>query len=192
MSKINLGEPYNRDMKTYTCHHCYNQFVPNTKPKYEDKAFCSRSCACTHRNIETANNHKQAGTKRTWNKTYTNNCKTCNTPIKSIFTYCTECQPEKTDYNSYTLAQLKQEYSIHQYNAKIRGYSKPMVKGRVKSCVNCGYDKHVEVCHIKAIKDFDLCATVGEVNDPSNLILLCPNCHWEFDNGLLKLEDINC
>lgn len=49
----------------------------------------------------------------------------------------------------------------------------------------CGYNKHVEVCHKQAIHTFSETATIGEVNAPENLLILCPNCHWEFDYGLL-------
>jgi hypothetical protein len=54
-----------------------------------------------------------------------------------------------------------------------------------KKC-KCGYDKHVEVCHIKAIKDFDLHDPLSDINAVSNLELLCPNCHWEKDNLHIK------
>lgn len=30
-------------------------------------------------------------------------------------------------------------------------------------------------------------ATISDVNDPSNLVALCKNHHWEFDNGHLSL-----
>ena len=33
-----------------------------------------------------------------------------------------------------------------------------------------------------AIHSFNENSLVSEVNDISNLIPLCPNCHWEFDN----------
>jgi hypothetical protein len=56
-----------------------------------------------------------------------------------------------------------------------------------KPCVNCSYDKHVEVCHIKNVADFPLTSTLNEINSSENLILLCRNCHWEFDNGMLRL-----
>ena len=49
------------------------------------------------------------------------------------------------------------------------------------------YNKHIEIAHKKAVSDFDDSATIAEINDINNLIALCPNCHWEFDNGLLKL-----
>ena len=56
------------------------------------------------------------------------------------------------------------------------------------SCAVCGYDKHVEVAHIKSVAEFDDSATVKEINSIDNLIGLCPNHHWEYDHGLLKLE----
>ena len=57
-------------------------------------------------------------------------------------------------------------------------------------CVICGYDKHVEVAHIKSVSSFDDNATIGEINDITNLVGLCPNHHWEFDNGLIDVEII--
>ena len=53
-------------------------------------------------------------------------------------------------------------------------------------CAICGYQHHVEVAHIKAVSDFDNDATIREINSIDNLIGLCPNHHWEFDNGILK------
>jgi hypothetical protein len=49
-------------------------------------------------------------------------------------------------------------------------------------CEVCGYDKHFEICHIQAIRTFTLDTKLRVVNNPSNLVALCPNCHWEFDN----------
>lgn len=54
-------------------------------------------------------------------------------------------------------------------------------------CSICGYDKHIEIAHIKAVSDFDDEATIGEINAISNLIALCPNHHWEYDNGIINL-----
>jgi len=54
-------------------------------------------------------------------------------------------------------------------------------------CAVCGYNKHIEIAHIKAVADFDDNATIAEINDIDNLIGLCPNHHWEFDNGLLDI-----
>lgn len=57
----------------------------------------------------------------------------------------------------------------------------------LKVCSNCGYNKHVEVCHIKSVSSFDNNIKISEINNINNLIYLCPNCHWEFDNNILKL-----
>lgn len=54
-------------------------------------------------------------------------------------------------------------------------------------CAICGYDKHIEVAHIKAVSEFDDTATIREINSITNLIGLCPNHHWEYDNGFIDL-----
>jgi hypothetical protein len=47
------------------------------------------------------------------------------------------------------------------------------------------------VCHLKGITEFDDSAKLSEINAKENLIGLCPNHHWEYDNGLLTLEEIS-
>lgn len=56
-----------------------------------------------------------------------------------------------------------------------------------KCCQVCKYDKHYEVCHIKSVSSFLDGAKIEEINSVDNLLALCPNCHWEFDNGLLEI-----
>lgn len=56
-----------------------------------------------------------------------------------------------------------------------------------KKCYVCGYDKHIDVAHIKPVSEFDGSATIKEINAIDNLIGLCPNHHWEYDHGLLKI-----
>lgn len=51
-----------------------------------------------------------------------------------------------------------------------------------KKCIVCGYDKHYEVAHIKSVSDFEDNTLISEINDINNLIALCPNHHWEYDN----------
>lgn len=51
-----------------------------------------------------------------------------------------------------------------------------------KKCICCSYDKHYEVAHIKAVSDFDDNTLISEINNVNNLIALCPNHHWEYDN----------
>ena len=59
--------------------------------------------------------------------------------------------------------------------------------GKPKHCLICGYDKHYEVCHIKAVSDFSEDTPITVINHIDNLVALCPNHHWEFDNGLLDI-----
>lgn len=64
----------------------------------------------------------------------------------------------------------------------IRGRARNMYK-HIKSCQFCGYSNHVEVCHIKPIHEFSEDTLISVVNDPSNILILCPNCHWEHDHS---------
>lgn len=59
--------------------------------------------------------------------------------------------------------------------------------GKEYKCLECGYDKHVEIAHIKAVSEFDGDCYMEEINHIDNLMALCPNHHWEYDNGILKL-----
>lgn len=47
--------------------------------------------------------------------------------------------------------------------------------------------KHVEIAHIKPVSEFDGDSTIADINSLKNLIYLCPNHHWEFDNNIIKL-----
>jgi predicted restriction endonuclease len=59
-----------------------------------------------------------------------------------------------------------------------------------KKCKVCGYKPHVEVCHIKSVSSFGNDALVDDINSIDNLVGLCPNHHWEFDNGIFGLSEI--
>lgn len=56
-----------------------------------------------------------------------------------------------------------------------------------RPCATCGYDRFVELCHIRAISDWPKDTLVNIVNSDNNVIQLCPNHHWELDHGYLKL-----
>jgi len=59
-----------------------------------------------------------------------------------------------------------------------------------KKCKVCGYKPHVEVCHIKSVSSFSNDSLIDEINSIDNLVGLCPNHHWEFDNGIIGLSEI--
>jgi predicted restriction endonuclease len=74
------------------------------------------------------------------------------------------------------------------YTTKIRMQSRYRMKNAKQFCAVCGYANHVHVAHIKPVASFPLETPVTEVNGLDNLVLLCPNHHWEFDHGLLNLD----
>lgn len=119
-------------------------------------------------------------------------CRDCNKLISLGWSgkkLCEDCKiPES--YKK-TLKELRKQYGTFQFNAKVRGlarsnYFKYNKKNEVK-CAICGYKLHVDVCHIKPVKDFSEDCFLSEVNDIKNLTALCKNHHWEFDNGHIKL-----
>jgi hypothetical protein len=76
--------------------------------------------------------------------------------------------------------------------SKIRNRAKAyfsIIPENLRKCQICNYDKHVQMCHKKSIGSFTLDTLVSVINDPNNLIMLCPNCHWELDHDLLNISN---
>ena len=147
--------------------------------------FCSRSCNRTYQNKTNNPNPKIDRTctcencNITFNKTKDQVSNTC-----SMFCYMELGMKQRlmkdvikrNDANKYdTVRKNARTYSKHFYPSQ---------------CMICGYDKHYEVCHVKDLKDFTREETLYEVNNKTNLIHLCPNCHWEFDHNQLDLQKI--
>lgn len=63
--------------------------------------------------------------------------------------------------------------------------------GNILHCAICGYSIHTDIAHIKSVNSFPDDTLISVINDPKNLIALCPNHHWEFDHNILKLSQIN-
>jgi len=163
-----------------SCHHCLK---PTSNPK-----FCSRSCSAIHNN--------KTAPKRPSKPRPCSLCKNEFTPERNVrSTLCDVCRNTRTsDYiKTKTLAEYHSAISIigkhpSWRNSHIRVLNRQWNKHLIQNpCRNCGYDKHVELCHIRPITDFPDTATVGEVNSESNNVPLCRNCHWEFDKGLITL-----
>ena len=55
----------------------------------------------------------------------------------------------------------------------------------VCGAAGCRYTKHLQVAHRRAVSDFPDTTLVCEINDPANLVGLCPTHHWEFDHDTL-------
>lgn len=84
---------------------------------------------------------------------------------------------------------LSERKNYQSYRSSIRKLAEITYKNSNKpcKCAICGYDKHIEIAHIKPVSDFDESSTIEEINSIDNLIALCPNHHWEYDNGIIKL-----
>ena len=152
------------------------------KPISEKNKFCSKTCAAIF------NNKKYPKRKRI------KKCKECINYVKSGYTYCENCIAAKQHIKgvpineSRTIESMFYEKGSNRYS-HIRYLARRLMKDKPQKCVYCGYSNHVECCHIRDISDFPNTATLGEVNAESNLVLLCPNQHWEFDRGRLIFQD---
>lgn len=129
--------------------------------------FCCKSCAAKYNN------------KIPKRKAKIYFCKDCGSPTGKRRTKCDDCLKPKD-------MTLQEAMYLHLHKtsafALVRSRARSVVKSRKKVCEYCGYDKHVEICHRQALSTFPLDTPVSVVNSPENLILLCPNCHWEFDH----------
>ena len=123
-------------------------------------------------------------------KKETKTCKVCGAKTYGRGNLC--LKHITTDTDEYTLKEIKCE-SIHKSNryTNIRSRSRIIAEsyGMLNECELCGYSKMVVCCHIKSISSFDEDTKIKVINDPSNLIGLCPNCHWELDHNMLS--DVN-
>lgn len=161
-----------------SCIHCSNKFG---KDKHQTikfpNHFCSRTCAAKHNN------------KIPKRKAKPKFCKKCSEQIvtKKVRTVCDSCL-NKTALNSNPSILEVRGKRNYQKNSRIREWARKIMlaSGQAKVCKFCPYDKALEVCHIKAIKDFSESSLVSEINSLDNLMYLCRNCHWEFDHGLTK------
>lgn len=105
---------------------------------------------------------------------------------------CDLCKSEgRSPYKSFayklphelTLGEAMKRTGANRYDS-IRGWSRKKIIASNKElkCEECGYDKHVEIAHIKSISSFREDTMISEINSFDNLKILCPNCHWEFDH----------
>lgn len=94
------------------------------------------------------------------------------------------------DWNTATVKDCGEKHDLQWHN-RVRDHAKRIMREELKGavCLRCGYSNHVEICHLRPIKDFDPDDLLIKVNDRSNLVLLCPNCHWELDNHFIEFKD---
>lgn len=145
------------------------------------KKFCNLSCSATY--------HRKNKQKKGYY------CQKCGNLIGYGYEefhrrkYCDACHPNNVDWSKKTYKEMKQVRN-YQINSRIRELARNKFNKEHPNakCMICGYDKHIEIHHIKSISTFPDDALISEINSDSNLVALCPNCHWEVENGVTNLE----
>ena len=128
------------------------------------KVFCDNSCSATHNNKLREKKQK------------------------------TKVEKEKKPIFNYLIGVRKKEFFeikgiYYKFRAVIRKHAHYIYNQNngEKKCKICGYDKHIQVCHIKSVSSFNDDSFITDINSMENLVGLCPNHHWEYDNGYIKI-----
>jgi 5-methylcytosine-specific restriction endonuclease McrA len=140
-----------------TCLHCQREYSPHKS----SQKYCSSKCT----NRANVKRYRQKNTQRR----YVDGVHYKSIPIMemTIQEYCDFRHPKPKH-----LIMKDSRYYAHSWNPGLSELS----------CEECGYDKHVEIAHIIPVSTFSVDTKLKTVHDRSNLKVLCPNCHWEFDN----------
>jgi hypothetical protein len=137
--------------------------------------FCSRSCAIRVHNRD----RKRALAGR---------CVVCAASIPERRKYCSAHSPTRPiDRNRPIETFVNNARTRSRLNRLRTDAGRVFHAAHPYRCQNCGYDKFIEVCHKRSLTSFPLDTPISVVNSLDNLVGLCPNCHWEFDHGLLQL-----
>lgn len=162
------------------CSQCEKEIIKTKLQASKSKNhFCSRSCSASFNN------------KKFVKRTLIRTCVECNSLVKSY--RHTRCEKHHENYinNKYinkTIGEYRNKSSLKDkhsswINSHIRLFAREWNKDlKQLPCAKCGYNKHVELAHIKKITSYPDNSKLSEVNNKENIIQLCPNCHWEFDN----------
>lgn len=164
-----------RKVMLVKCAYCEKEFnkTPSQIKKTGGKNYCSRNCSAK------INNKKYPKRKKI------RVCDSCDKKVSYCNKFCKSClhlQSFKQKTKGQVCVNSKKEGSTH-----IRQHARAVAKVNKilnKPCAKCNYSYHTQICHIKSIKSFPNSSLISEINDVSNLVQLCPNCHWEFDHNI--------
>ena len=160
----------NSNSKPRKCICCDNILSGRYQLKY-----CSRSCSAKINNKLYIKKIRSKGS-----------CRFCGkkTSLKRIKN-CEKCirlgRHKKCGLNFENLT-IKDILKRNNRYGPIRTHAQQIYKNINKICENCGYSKHVHICHRIPINKFRVNTTIKTINSRENILFLCPNCHWEFDN----------
>lgn len=169
------------------CSNCYKEFnkLPNQiKRSKTGFHYCSRSCAVTTNN--------SLFPKRIINPLRICECGNRKDIKAELCVKCVNFNHIKRA-NSYSLEECISKYAGSLKYIKVRTYAKKKFYHLQipKICKLCGFDRIVELCHIKPISSFSNETLLSEINSLQNLVYLCPNHHSLLDKDLLTQEEIN-
>jgi hypothetical protein len=147
------------DLLEKICPACNKSFKVNSNRKYQ-KTVCSKSCS-----------HSYFKRRKTDNKKYSN-CKVCSKEIKNYYSkksiYCSvlcRLKDQKTDLlTRFEKGEINQRPTLRKILSQQKGYS----------CVGCGISEYNKKPITLQVNHIDGNCTN---NLPSNLELICPNCH---------------
>lgn len=171
-----------------TCHTPLNKTKSAMEASKSGLTFCSSSCSIVHWNSDENIKRRRPEGK----------CFKCSAIIRKNRKYCKNCGhgygPGKSIVGSMTIQDLCDKYYNSPYlkSAAIRSHSRRFYaqSSLPKKCIVCGYDKFYEVSHFIPIKAFSASTKIDVVNALSNLVALCPNCHWELDHNMINKEEL--
>jgi HNH endonuclease len=182
-SKNHLTRALRKNQRCRSClpceprpeHPCQQCGDPTKNPKY-----CSSSCAAKVTG-HTSPKRKLEGI-----------CIDCGDSISNSNIRCLPCHGKRQTLDPgeltleeyYNRPHIIGKHPSWRYNY-IRRLARSWSRQREKKCQNCGYSRHVECAHVRAIASFPNDTKIKEVNAASNILILCRNCHWEFDHGML-------
>lgn len=176
---------YNKDYRAKFCNRsCVASFNNSLKPKrLSNKNILCISCNC----FVSLKKKKDGGY---YNRKFCDQC--LKNDQRSKLAKRVGYSVEDCNLENQTKSFLyKRRKNWQSANSTIRKHAREVFEkfGLSKKCKICEYDKHIEICHIKQVKDFSDNSKIVDINSVDNLICLCPNHHWEYDNGLIYIVE---
>lgn len=180
------GRSERRKHPSHLCERCGEQFSRKPHGKHDALKYCSRPCASKAIGQQLQEHNRAVGKKRAPRV-----CGLCPNELGSSNTsgLCIACYLERASERreQTTLKELRRTHTTAEFHAKVRAWARKEYDGPM-ACEACGYETHVDICHVQPVAAFPSDTRIADVNRRSNLVALCRNHHWEFDNGLLVLD----
>ena len=198
------------------CIYCSRMIIPAVGQSLTDvrnKQFCNKSCSvsynnsrrivgtngpktfidsCSDEDFIEAYNSSSSYNELAKSIGYTNNVSS-NVKQKIVERICLlglEEYSNRQKFDLMTKGELMSRRSNWQsWRSSIQRDARDKYKNSIKpkECIVCGYTNTYEVAHITPVADFDNNTLISEINDINNLIALCPNHHWEYDNNMIDM-----